>query len=605
MTILEAVRCNMDIQFIGSGESAKAMIYYITDYITKSQLKAHVAYAALQLAVKKCEDVGGDDEDFIIRSKRLLQKCAYALISHQELSAQQVASYLLSHEDHFTSNNFSCLYWASFERFVERHDSVKLFGQQLSVEAEPKGDDEDGDVDGEAASDTTSEHEAEDDDGEEVSIRVGGDGNVTAVSDQVSDYIFRPEELQSMCLWDFVAKTEKSYSCKNIVAPEDLDQIEFDDGDGNVSPQPEQGPTVKYNFLPCHGEAGQKHLRLRSHDAVPVPIGPAMPRRDQEDARSQYCRLMLTLFRPWRDVADLRLLDESWESSFENFENQLLPCHVAVLRNMQILNECRDSRNNHMQTRVRTRARPKAKPRGEYGDAGNEIEDIDMSEVLDHLDDIDRMSSRKMEEANKETNRCLRELEDAGFFSVSPTTVATCDETRFFEQPEPADQGDNILEDEWRETYDNRKATWKLQATKSSDREVLPAAVINSVVALQEEQEQPPLVYESENEHAGELSNDGEALIHTVVEKWTLNKEQIRAFEIMSRHTLQEKPEQLLMYLGGPGGTGKSRVVNALREFFSLRNQSRRFRLAAYTGVAARNIGGATLHSLLQMNDSG
>ena len=35
MTILEAVRCNMDIQFVGSGDPAKAMIYYITDYITK------------------------------------------------------------------------------------------------------------------------------------------------------------------------------------------------------------------------------------------------------------------------------------------------------------------------------------------------------------------------------------------------------------------------------------------------------------------------------------------------------------------------------------------------------------------------------------------
>ena len=46
VSMLEAVRCNMDIQFIGSGESAKAMIYYITDYITKSQLKTHVAYAA-------------------------------------------------------------------------------------------------------------------------------------------------------------------------------------------------------------------------------------------------------------------------------------------------------------------------------------------------------------------------------------------------------------------------------------------------------------------------------------------------------------------------------------------------------------------------------
>lgn len=45
-TILAAIRCNMDIKFVGSGESAKAILYYITDYISKAQLKAHVAYAA-------------------------------------------------------------------------------------------------------------------------------------------------------------------------------------------------------------------------------------------------------------------------------------------------------------------------------------------------------------------------------------------------------------------------------------------------------------------------------------------------------------------------------------------------------------------------------
>ena len=43
----------MGIKFIGSGASAKAILYYITDYITKSQLGAHVAYAALEPAVGK------------------------------------------------------------------------------------------------------------------------------------------------------------------------------------------------------------------------------------------------------------------------------------------------------------------------------------------------------------------------------------------------------------------------------------------------------------------------------------------------------------------------------------------------------------------------
>ena len=43
--MLRAGRCNMDIKFIGSGGLAKAALYYITDYISKAQLKAHVAYA--------------------------------------------------------------------------------------------------------------------------------------------------------------------------------------------------------------------------------------------------------------------------------------------------------------------------------------------------------------------------------------------------------------------------------------------------------------------------------------------------------------------------------------------------------------------------------
>ncbi|KAJ7729152.1 hypothetical protein B0H16DRAFT_1237284, partial [Mycena metata] len=57
----------------------------------------------------------------------------------------------------------------------------------------------------------------------------------------------------------------------------------------------------------------------------------------------------------------------------------------------------------------------------------------------------------------------------------------------------------------------------------------------------------------------------------------------------------------LRMHLGGPGGTGKSRVIDALQDFFVARGESRRFRLSSYTGVAARNISGMTLHSALML----
>ncbi|KIM73508.1 hypothetical protein PILCRDRAFT_26648, partial [Piloderma croceum F 1598] len=121
-TILQAVRCNMDIKFIGSGASAKAILYYITDYITKSQLKTHVAYAALELAVAKLGQYDAHDDDLELRAKRLLQKCAHAMISHQELSGQQVSMYLMDFEDHFTSHSFRKLYWTSFESYLNQQE---------------------------------------------------------------------------------------------------------------------------------------------------------------------------------------------------------------------------------------------------------------------------------------------------------------------------------------------------------------------------------------------------------------------------------------------------------------------------------------------------
>ena len=56
------------------------------------------------------------------------------------------------------------------------------------------------------------------------------------------------------------------------------------------------------------------------------------------------------------------------------------------------------------------------------------------------------------------------------------------------------------------------------------------------------------------------------------------------------------------MYLGGAGGTGKSRVIHALKDFFISRGEERRLRLTSYTGVAAQNIFGMTIHAALNLN---
>ncbi|KAG1846989.1 hypothetical protein DFJ58DRAFT_626879, partial [Suillus subalutaceus] len=68
---------------------------------------------------------------------------------------------------------------------------------------------------------------------------------------------------------------------------------------------------------------------------------------------------------------------------------------------------------------------------------------------------------------------------------------------------------------------------------------------------------------------------------------------------IIAEHSRLKNPESLY---GGPAGTGKSRAINTLKDFFVRRNQARRFRLASYMGVAARNISGMALHASLLLN---
>ena len=62
-----------------------------------------------------------------------------------------------------------------------------------------------------------------------------------------------------------------------------------------------------------------------------------------------------------------------------------------------------------------------------------------------------------------------------------------------------------------------------------------------------------------------------------------------------------ELPEQLVLYMGGEGGTGKSKVLKALVLFLESLHLIHQLRRAAPTGVAAGNIDGCTIHSLFRI----
>ena len=92
-------------------------------------------------------------------------------------------------------------------------------------------------------------------------------------------------------------------------------------------------------------------------------------------------------------------------------------------------------------------------------------------------------------------------------------------------------------------------------------------------------------------------------LVDSTVHDFLLNKEQEHAFRIIANHAISENPEQLRMYLGGMGGTGKTQVIKALSCFFKQRSEAHRFIIVAPTGTAAALLGGSTYHSAFGIND--
>ncbi|KAJ3834826.1 hypothetical protein F5878DRAFT_544224, partial [Lentinula raphanica] len=101
-------------------------------------------------------------------------------------------------------------------------------------------------------------------------------------------------------------------------------------------------------------------------------------------------------------------------------------------------------------------------------------------------------------------------------------------------------------------------------------------------------------------------------LMDSISRKFTLNEQQQHAYHIISLSVLnrdvfhlsewKHKPP-LRMLLTGPGGTGKSHVVHAVRELMTYFGLAHTIRFMAPTGSAAKLINGTTVHSGLDSTE--
>ncbi|CAF1589237.1 unnamed protein product, partial [Adineta steineri] len=107
-------------------------------------------------------------------------------------------------------------------------------------------------------------------------------------------------------------------------------------------------PNERYAFQKQHPQATTYVMMKYTQSRVPILYGPQIPRQDRDDTRERYCRALLTLFVPWRSVADLCAIEQTWEDAFKSQQHLISTYSMTIIENIQLLHECKKDRDEHL-----------------------------------------------------------------------------------------------------------------------------------------------------------------------------------------------------------------------------------------------------------------
>ena len=127
-----ALRCNTDVMSLSSSTAIKAVILYMSDYITKSTLKTHTIFDSIRSVFQKNSEMINGSLPMKEKARRFMTKVANLLSAKAEMGAPMICMYLLRNPDHYTSHSFVPFYWQSFV------GEVRCIFEEASEEQQPK-----------------------------------------------------------------------------------------------------------------------------------------------------------------------------------------------------------------------------------------------------------------------------------------------------------------------------------------------------------------------------------------------------------------------------------------------------------------------------------
>ena len=166
--------CNTDVASLSSGTAIKAVVIYVSDYITKTTLKTHTIFDSIWSVFHKNSEMIEGTLPTQEKACRIMTKIVNLLSAKAEMGSTMICMYLLGNPDHHTSHMFVPFYWQSFVTQVRQDfDADKQEVQKITL--------------------------------------IKKKGKIVGLS-PVYDYIYWSPDLEDICLYNWVQR----FQCKKI-----------------------------------------------------------------------------------------------------------------------------------------------------------------------------------------------------------------------------------------------------------------------------------------------------------------------------------------------------------------------------------------------------
>ncbi|KAJ6562188.1 hypothetical protein B0H19DRAFT_942776, partial [Mycena capillaripes] len=533
-------RCNTDVTSMLSGTAVKAVVSYVSDYISKLSLKSYQMFASMyDVFEKESEMIGGTARDKD-NARHMMRKMVNSMSAKMEIGSPMASLYLLGNPDHYTSHKYVPFAWRSYVQFVRsfwiedvQNDGADEYGR---------------------------------DDEERIPIcRL--DGKFVPTSG-VDDYRYRPSVYNNLNLFEWIQYHHQA-------AFEQLQEENLDEDEDNLEDElhddadDEEEPEIKDNMdehqddisdwetddkdevildkqakldkskRPVHHAFMPQHPLFPSHSVtcnlerltnfIPNFIGGAIPRSDKGD-RAAYCMTMLTLFKPWRSPGDLKDNVSTWDQAFT--EHTFTDRQRQLIKHFDVRYECNDARDDHYAQMKKKLS--EAKKLGQnlfpadflsYKDKfADDLNDFDYGsddeDLIDHDDDDERgpKTLRMIVEA-----RDIRQImETSGWLDAPSDGLPVVDKDHLMLDFKPRVEWASLVKIQ------------RMELTANKLVNIPPAAEGDKSKNVKDGTSILPHNYFNQNSNIDTATNAD--IVSAIVMCFKLNMEQTRAFRIVSDH---------------------------------------------------------------------